>query len=260
MAESLIEARGLQVARSGRSVIEGLDLDAHRGRILSILGPNGAGKSTLLRALAGLLPYTGRIAHAGDEIRDIEPRDRARSIAFVPQRSQLAVDLPVRAVVGHGRYAHRGGLSRLSDTDRSRIDAALDTTRVTHLASRPYARLSYGEQRRVLLARALATGADTLLLDEPTASLDISHALSLHATLRRLSTDGHCIIIVLHQLDDALRFTDEALLLDRGRRVASGAVAEVVCPEHIEPIYGVKLTRGTGIEFHLAPEEPEAPA
>jgi len=256
VGDAVFEAEGVRVERSGRPVLQDVQLRAERGRILSILGPNGAGKSTLVRALAGLLPYEGRIRHAGVELREVEPRQRAQRIAFVPQRSQLAVDLPVRAVVGHGRYAHRGSLARLSDADRARIESALETTRVTELADRPFTRLSYGEQRRVLLARALATGAETLLLDEPTASLDIAHALGLHATLRKLAGEGRCVIVVLHQLDDALRFTDDALLLHEGRGIASGPVAEVVCAEHIEPTYGVKLTRADGIAFELEGEEP----
>ena len=256
MPEPRLQGTNVCVRRGGRPVVDGVDVEAHPGRILSILGPNGAGKSTLLRALGGLVDYGGSVRLGGNEIRTIEPRQRARSIALLPQRSQLAVDLSVRTVVAHGRYAHRGGLSKLAQLDRDRIDDAMETTAVTALADRAFSRLSYGEQRRVLLARALATGADTLLLDEPTASLDIAHALGLHATLRGLADRGRCVVVVLHALDDALRFTDDALLMADGRAVARGGVSQVVCAEHVEPTYGVKLGRGDGLSFHLPGEDP----
>ena len=188
---------------------------ADYGSVLAILGPNGAGKSTLLRALAGLLAYEGAIALDGAELSGLSRREIGRRIAFVPQRTQLTSRLPVWTVVSHGRYAHRGGLAQLSARDERAIESAMLRADVAHLAAREFPQLSAGEQRRVLLARALATEARVLLLDEPTASLDIPHALSLFETLRGLAESGHCVVIVLHQLDDALRFTDRALLLQR---------------------------------------------
>ena len=178
-------------------------------------------------------------------------RDIGRRIAFVPQRTQLASRLPVWTVVSHGRYAHRGGLAQLSTRDERAIESAMQRADVAHLAAREFPQLSAGEQRRVLLARALATEARVLLLDEPTASLDIPHALSLFETLRGLADSGHCVVIVLHQLDDALRFTDRALLLEGGRQLAFDRSADVITPAHVRSAYGVELVEHGGLAFRL---------
>lgn len=244
-----VVARDVHVRRGTRAVLHGVDFEAHRGRILAILGPNGAGKSTLLRALAGLLRYAGSVQLDGREIDTLDARERARHLSFVPQRSQLAAHLPVEAVVAQGRYAHAGPLSHPTAADRGHVRDAMARARVSHLAKRDFARLSYGEQRRVLLARALSTGAEALLLDEPAASLDIAQALELHAELRGLAAQGRCVVIVLHQLDDALRFADDAILLADGKRIAAGPVAEVLSTARIESVYGVTPRPGAGLAF-----------
>jgi iron complex transport system ATP-binding protein len=233
-------------------VVENISLAADFGTMLAILGPNGAGKTTLLRACAGLLPYEGTIALSGVDLGQLTPRELGRRMALVPQRSLLAARLPVHALVAHGRYAHRDALAQLTDRDRYAIDAAMKRADVAHLATRLLPELSYGEQRRVLLARALATEAKVLLLDEPTSALDVAHVLALFSTLRRLADDGHCVVIVLHQLDDALRFSDRALLLDRGRAVASGTAESVITVQNVLRVYGVELVPGGALGFRPA--------
>jgi iron complex transport system ATP-binding protein len=251
MAELALDARGVCAAAGKSRVLHDVTFHADYGAVLAILGPNGAGKSTLLRALAGLSPYEGSIALDGGELSALTRREIGRRIAFVPQRTQLTSRLPVWTVVSHGRYAHRGGLAQLSARDERAIESAMQRADVTHLATREFPQLSAGEQRRVLLARALATEARVLLLDEPTASLDIPHALSLFETLRVLAESGHCVVIVLHQLDDALRFTDRALLLQSGRALAFDRSAEVITPAHVRSAYGVELIEHGGLAFRL---------
>jgi iron complex transport system ATP-binding protein len=157
----------------------------------------------------------------------------------------------VQAVVTQGRYAHQPGLTRVRPSDASAVAEALAVTRADTLAGRFFNELSYGEQRRVLLARALATGAHTLLLDEPTASLDINHTLSLFSLLRSLASAGHCIVAVLHNLDEARRFADRALLLHDGRTVAYGQVHEVISAPHVATVYGVRLIEHDALGFRL---------
>jgi iron complex transport system ATP-binding protein len=252
MAERALDARGV-CANAGRArVLHDVTFHADYGSVLAILGPNGAGKSTLLRALAGLLAYEGALALDGAELSGRSRREIGRRIAFVPQRTQLTSRLPVWTVVSHGRYAHRGGLAQLSTHDERCIESAMRRADVAHLSTREFPQLSAGEQRRVLLARALATEARVLLLDEPTAALDIPHALSLFETLRGLAESGHCVVIVLHQLDDALRFTDRALLLQTGRQLAFDRSAEVITAEHVRSAYGVELIAQGGLAFRLA--------
>jgi iron complex transport system ATP-binding protein len=250
-ARPALHARDVAVVLGGRRALDGVAFDAEFGTITALLGPNGAGKTTLLRALAGLAAHDGRIELCGTPIAELDARERSRRLAYVPQRSLLTSRLPVHTVVGHGRFAHRGGLARLSHEDRRAIDTAMARADVTHLAGREFPELSHGEQRRVLLARALATEARVLLLDEPTASLDIPHALSLLTTLRALAQDGHCIVAAVHQLDDALRFTDRALLLHEGRQAAFGPSRLVISAENVERVYGVQLVAGGALGFRL---------
>ncbi|MDH5671271.1 MAG: ABC transporter ATP-binding protein [Myxococcales bacterium] len=253
---SAIKVGELHVKLGAAEVLAGVSMDARAGQILAIIGPNGAGKSTLARAIAGLLPYRGRIDLGGQDAASLELRERATTLAFVPQRSQLASRLPVRSVIEQGRYPHRRGFGGLGDGDQAAVDRAIARARVEPLCERSYLELSHGEQRRVLLARALATEAPVLLLDEPTASLDIAQVLSLYRTLRELAAEGRAVVVVLHALDDARRFADRALLLDRGRVVAEGPCAEVICARHVAEVYGVRLLEEASLGYESLPEGP----
>jgi iron complex transport system ATP-binding protein len=251
-----LRAHGVCATLGGVRVLEQISVEAQFGSVLAILGPNGAGKTTLLRAFAGLLEHAGRVELSDVDRASLSRRELGQRLALVPQRSALSARLPVYTVVSHGRYAHRGGLARVSAQDRRAIDSAMARADVAHLAARVLPELSHGEQRRVLLARALATEARVLLLDEPTAALDIAHALALFATLRDLARDGHCIIAVLHQLDDALRFTDQALLLQGGKQIALDRTPAVVTADNVRRVYGVELVAGGALGFRLT--EPSA--
>lgn len=253
MPEVGLRARDLTVHRGRRPVLHGVAFEARHGELTAILGPNGAGKTTLLKACAGLVRFDGRVEIAGRSLESV-PRDlRARMLAYVPQHSALESDLPVERVVAQGRYAF-GELGRPGARARLRVADAMDRTDVTHLASRPFTQLSFGERRRVLLARGLATGARILLLDEPTASLDVAHVLSLHALLRSLAHDGYCVAAVLHPLDEAARFCDRAALLVDGRVACHGPVNEVIAAGPVRAVYGVTMRSGGATAFDL-PEE-----
>lgn len=251
MADALhaIEARCLAVRRGARTVVRDLDFEAGYGEILVILGPNGAGKSTLLRALCGLLPCAGEIRIAGHPLSELAARDRALLLSFVPQTPSLGAPLPVREVVAQGRYAHTAGIQALGPRDRSVVVDAMRRTDVLDLANRPYTDLSRGEQQRVMLARALATEARILCLDEPTAALDVAHALQFFELLQRLRREGYALLIVLHQLADALRFGDRALLMSSEHGQLLGPVAEVIDQGPVAQVYGVRLRANAGLEF-----------
>ena len=247
-----LDVTGLRCAyRHGPEVVRGVDFSAAPGEVVALLGPNGAGKSTLLKAVVGLLPCTGTV-RLGDTVLDGLPApERALQLAYVPQRTRLTARLSVRQVVDLGRFAHRGPWSRPTRADRDAVDRALAEAQVTHLADRPFPELSGGEQQRVLVARALASEAPALLLDEPTASLDVRHALGLHTLLRRLADGGRVVVIVLHDLAEVRRHADRAVLLQDGRVFAAGPVSEVVAPGPIEAVYGVELLEGQGLGYRL---------
>lgn len=246
-----IDIRGLSVRRDARWVLSAIDFTAKHGEITVIVGPNGAGKSTLLKAIAGLLPYQGTLTLEGQEAAPLSPRERARLIAFVPQQTQLRAPMPVRDVVAQGRYARSNAASGLQEADVTAIDAAMATAEVTDLAARPFTELSGGEQRRVLVARALCTGANVLLFDEPTASLDVRHALALYRLVRNQAAQGVAVVMVLHQLGDALRFADRAVLIDKGRVVATGAPSDVITAATVSNVYGVQLLANASPGFEM---------
>lgn len=242
----------LSVQRGPLTVLHDLSLSVAAGDIVALVGPNGAGKSTALKATLGLIPHGGTVTVAGQAVAGMTPRQRARSIAYVPQRSQLAADMDVRNVVGLGRFAHHGDLARLSTTDATAIEQALQRCAVSEFANRPFSQLSVGEQQRVLLARALATEAPVVLLDEPTAALDIGHALASLALLRSLAEDGKAIVVVLHDLEQVTRLAKQVILLDHGRVHASGTVAEVFTAEHLTAVFGVTPVAGGALGFVAA--------
>ncbi|WP_394827763.1 ABC transporter ATP-binding protein [Pendulispora albinea] len=247
-----LEVSGLRVARGGRTVVEDVGFVARKGSILGVLGPNGAGKSSLVKAIASILPYEGGISVDGLPVRALERADRARRIAYVPQQTELRSPLTVESVVAQGRYAHHVGRIRPPDSDRAVLARAMELAEADNLAGRVFTALSQGERQRVLLARALATEARVLLLDEPTAALDVGHALRLYRLLRDLAREGYCILAVLHPLEEALDWTDDAILLERGRLVLSGTTRDVFREGSLEHVYGVRLVPEGALGFRLA--------
>ncbi len=235
----------------GPVVLRGVDLDAPYGAITALLGPNGSGKSTLLKAIVGLVRAEGRVTLDGDDLVGLTAAQRAVRVAYVPQRTLLAAPLLVHVVVAQGRFAHRKTFARLNAADEAAVADAMRDADIEHLARRPFTELSGGEAQRVLLARALATGANVLLLDEPTSSQDVRHALELHAVLGSLRDRGTAIIACLHDLSETRALADRAVMLDAGQVHAHGAAREIVTNEHVQPVYGVEIVEGGGLGFRM---------
>ncbi|MEO1481090.1 MAG: ABC transporter ATP-binding protein [Myxococcota bacterium] len=242
--------------RGGPEVVHNVTLQCPRGQVTGLLGPNGAGKSSLLKAIAGLLESSGVISVDGRLLRELSPRDRARTVGYVPQRTRLDALLSVRDVVDQGRFAHRGPLAGPSRKDREVAERALKEVNALHLADRPFPELSGGEQQKVMIARALATGATTLLLDEPTAALDARHVLVLHQVLRRLAEQNYCVLVVLHGLDEAHRHADRAVLLAEGKVHATGPAKEIIAADPVREVYGVELRAQAGLSLFLPEDTP----
>lgn len=255
MTEIGFLADSVSVRYGKRDVLSGVSMRARFGEVTAIVGPNGSGKTTLLKAVAGLVPFEGRVAFGGRDAHSLDRTERARLVAYVPQRTELSAAQSAHEVVSQGRFMHHG-FAAPRRADREAVASALRVTETAALRDRPFIALSGGEQRRVLIARALATEAPILLLDEPTASLDVAHVLSTHALLRRLADEGRAIVAVLHALDDVLTRTDRAFLLASGRVVAEGSSASVVNARSVRDVYGVELVEGAAIGFRRLEAPP----
>ena len=247
MGDPAVQTENVRVTLGTRQVLRDVSLQAQYGQITAVLGPNGAGKTTLLKAVAGLLPYEGRIEIAGQDLRSLHRSDRVQLLAYVPQVSLLASPFRVEHVVQQARYS----LQTARHRHHAAIEHAMDVVDVAHLRKRSFTQLSGGEQRRVLLARALATEARLILLDEPTASLDIRHALSFYELLKELTASGTCIMALLHRLEVAASFTDRDNLLKDGRLTHQGVTADIISAEPIREVYGVEADETTTLSFRL---------
>ncbi len=242
----MLIAREVGFHRGPRQVLGGVGVTLTPGRLTVLLGPNGAGKSTLLKLLAGeLTPDAGGIELDGRRLGRWTPGDLARRRAVLPQESRLAFAFPVREVVMMGRMPHARGSE--SPRDEEICTLALARTGAGDLADRLYPALSGGEQQRVQLARILAQvweaqeGADRiLLLDEPTANLDLAHQHSTLSLAREWARASAAVLAVLHDLNLALTYADDAWILAHGQLVASGPIQEVLTPELIERVFHLR--------------------
>ncbi len=229
------------VVRYGRSpapALDGVSMEVPEGMLYAVLGPNGSGKSTLMRALLGVLhPRSGDAIIGGKSTAEWSRKALARTVGAVAQNEHLAFPISVRDFVGMGRYPHLGPLRAEGERDRDAVDGALERCDVTKLAGRDVNTLSGGELQRVRIARALAQEPSALVLDEPTASLDVRHEMSIFQLLRASADMGMTVLLITHHINLAARFADRLLLLSEGRVAAEGRVEEVIREETLESVY-----------------------
>lgn len=219
-----------------------VSLSLPRGTLAGLLGPNGSGKSTLLQVAAGLLASSGSVTWAGRSIADVPVVERGRMTSWVPQEARFEFGFSVRSVVAQGRFAH-------GDDDQG-VESILRQFDLTSLAERPVNRLSGGERQRVLLARALATEAPLQLWDEPLAQLDPRHVLDVIRRMREITQAGHTMLFSLHDLRAAYAL-DYVVVLHLGRLRAAGKPGEVLTPELLQDVFGVRVRTGAALILEL---------
>jgi iron complex transport system ATP-binding protein len=221
-----------------RRALSEVTMSVPRGSLYAVLGPNGSGKSTLMKALLGTVQIEeGVAAVEGRAVDEWPRRELARHVGAVSQAESTAFPLSVRQLVEMGRYPYLGPLRPMGPEDRAAVESALERCDVSGLAHRQVGTLSGGEFQRVRIARALAQEPSALILDEPTASLDIRHEMGILRLLKRSAREGVTVVLITHHLNLAARFADLLLLLDEGRVVAEGPVDQVFRSEILESVY-----------------------
>jgi len=238
---------GVQVRYPSRAAlaVAGVTLRADHGTVTAISGPNGSGKSTLVRALLRRVPLAaGRILIDGVPLASVPMREAARRVAVVPQREDLAFPLTVREYVALGRLPHAGLWGRSTAVDMAAIAEAVSRTGIADLWSRQTDQLSGGEWQRVRIARALAQGGDTIVLDEPTTFLDVAHEMAVFELLADLASSGMAVLLITHQLNLVARFAQQVVLLHRGVVAAVGSPRDVMVGATLERVYEWPLVVG----------------
>lgn len=240
-----LDVTGLDVELAGTRILDDVHASIRDGHLVGVVGPNGAGKSTLLRAMNGLItPTAGTVLVAGDDVHALSSAAASRRIATVPQDASVSFEFTVRQVVEMGRHPHTTRFG--TDTDTAVVDRAMARTGVAQFAARDVTSLSGGERQRVLLARALAQAAPVLLLDEPTASLDVNHQIRTLEVVRDLAdSEDRAVVAAIHDLDLAARYCDELVVVADGRVHDAGAPRSVLTPDTIRAAFDARVAVGT---------------
>jgi iron complex transport system ATP-binding protein len=238
-----VRASSLSFSHGSQSVVTGLDLEFRPGRHYVLAGPNGAGKSTLLDLLSRLkAPLTGKVEIFGRDARDYRAAEYARAVSLAPQSFRFNFSFTVREIVALGRRPYLGRWGRLSPEDDLIVDRALGFLNLTHLADKLVTALSGGETQRVVLARTLAQATPIVLLDEPTASLDVAQAIDLMERVRVLAAQGTLVVTVTHDLHLAAVYADDMVFLKKGRLVAAGPLAETMTAPILREVYDAEAS------------------
>lgn len=251
----MLNISNLSAGYPGRQVLSNLNLTIPGGSFTAIVGPNGCGKSTLLKAIVGLLPYEGDISLEQVALRDLSANARAKKIAYLPQ-SRSVPQLSVEKLVLHGRFPYLSYPRRYREEDRLAAADALRALEIEDLAQRWLPALSGGERQKVYLAMALAQQTPVILMDEPTAALDICHKFQVLSLARSLASQGKTVILVLHDLDLALTYADHIVVMEQGHIAAQGTAEEIVNRGILEKVFHIHITKAetdSGVRYCFYP-------
>ena len=239
----MLEIRNLSAGYSGRPVLQNICFNAPSGQITALLGPNGCGKSTLLRALCGILPIqAGDVRLDGISLPVMSPSRQAQHVSFLPQERPMP-DCTVRRLALHGRFPYLSYPRRYRPEDYAAAERAMEQADILSLADMPISHLSGGQRQKAYIAMALAQDTPVMLLDEPTAFLDVSHQLQLLRLARRLADSGRHILMVIHDLPHALQTADQIVLMDNGRVVMQADPETLFLSGELDRVFSIRLRR-----------------
>lgn len=242
-----LSASAVTVDVGERKLLRGLDFTVPCGLVTLLVGRNGSGKTTLLSVLGGLrLPEAGRVELDGDDVQAISPRARARRVTVIPQESDSPFEFTGRELVLMGRHPHIARFGSPSAADHEVVERALQLADAGEFADRPITTLSGGERQRISIARALATEADILLADEPTANLDLDHALAVLDLFRQLAAEGRTVVLVSHDLNLTAPYADRVAILHEGLVRCVSEPQEALTSETMSEVFGVTSSPTSG--------------
>lgn len=238
-----IEVENLEFEYKDDLVLENISFNIEEGMFTSIIGPNGSGKSTLLKLLSNIYySESGKILIDNKDINSFKKRDLARKIALVPQDTIIDYEFTVEEIVLMGRHPYKERFEKENTNDFEIVKEALDMTNTYHLKDRVITELSGGERQRVIISRALAQDPSIILLDEPTSHLDINHQIEILNLLKKLNKEkGTTIILVIHDINLGIRYSDEIIMLNKGRIIAKGTPEKVITKDNIELAYNMQV-------------------
>ena len=241
--KAILRGNHITVRYGNNTVVNDLSFHLEEGQWLMLAGPNGAGKTTLIEAIAQGVPYTGSIRWENQELCSLKPSQLAQKIGVLSQKNNVGYAYTVEEVVGLGRYAYRSGFfSNADDQGKVLVESALEATGLTNLRHASMLTLSGGETQRVFLAQVFAQNPQILVLDEPANHLDLNYQQQIFLLIREwLKEPGRAVLSVVHDLSLARHYGTHAILMDRGKSIARGAIHEVMTPDNLQQVYGMNV-------------------
>lgn len=238
-----LKVKDLKFGYEEKIVLDKVSFKIEKGKFVSIIGPNGSGKSTLLKTLNNIYhPWEGKVYIDGNDINNFKKKELAKKIALVPQDTNIDYEFTVEEIVFMGRHPHKGRFQKEDKDDYEIIEEALEMTNTKHLRDRMITEISGGERQRVIIAKALAQNPSIILLDEPTSHLDINHQIETLNLLKKLNRHkGTTIILVIHDINLGVRYSDEIIMLNGNKILSIGSPEKVITKENIELAYNIEV-------------------
>lgn len=238
-----LEVEDLKFGYGKKLVLDEVSFNVKKGEFISIIGPNGSGKSTLLKTLNNIYnPWKGKIIIKGRSIKELKKKELARVMALVLQDNNIDYEFTVEEIILMGRHPHKGRFEKENKNDYKIIEESLEMTNTTYLRNRIITEISGGEKQRVMIAKALAQRPEIILLDEPTSHLDINHQIEILKLLKDLNKEkGTTIILVIHDINLGIRYSDKVIMLNEGKIIDIGNPEDVITKENIELSYNIKV-------------------